>query len=79
METNELVAECTRLYIELTKLQAKYHTLQIKFGEKSTREKNLTQQVSDTNKANQKLKKIVNDLRDENVINAETAEILKVI
>lgn len=79
MEKNELVAECSRLYVELTKLQTKYHTLQIKLGEKATREKNLTQQVLDTKKANQKLKKIVNDLRDESFINVETAEILKVI
>lgn len=49
-----------------------------KIEKKNVRDKNLTQQVLDTKKSNQKLKNIVNNLQEEEYITPEIAQILKV-
>lgn len=78
MEKDELVAECTRLLNELTKAKNKVNVLESSLEAKNTRQKNLSQQVCDTKKSNEKLKNLLNNLRDEQYISAEAAEILKV-
>lgn len=75
----ELVAECSRLLLSLTKANAKIDQLEQHLTAKNNRDKKLTQQVLDTKKANEKLKNIVNALRDEQYITEEAANILKVI
>lgn len=78
MDKDELVAECSRLLVKLSEASAKNIELERKLKDKISRDKNLTQQVLDTKKANQKLKNIVNDLKDNQYISAEAADILKV-
>lgn len=79
MSKDELVSECSRLLLKITKVEAQHLFLQKKFQEKAVREKNLTQQVRDTKKANNKLRDILKELQDGRLINAETAQLLKVI
>lgn len=78
MDKDELVAECCHLLLKLSEATAKNIELEKKLKDKISRDKNLTQQVLDIKKANHKLKNIVNDLKEDQYISTETADILKV-
>lgn len=78
MDKAQLVAECSRLLAELSNVTTRNIDLEAKLADKIIRQRNLSQQVSDSKKANSKLSSIINSLRDEQYITAEAAEILKV-
>lgn len=78
MDHTELAAECGRLHLALSKARNKILELEEKLKSKSTRIKNLAQQVSDKEKARHKLQTIVDSLRDVENISEATAALLKV-
>lgn len=78
MDKTQLVAECSRLLAEISSVTSKNRILENRLADKITRQRNLSQQVSDTKKANSKLSAIINSLQDEQYITADAAENLKV-
>lgn len=78
MDKADLVAECNRLHLALSKANAQIFDLQDKLKGKVTRIKNLAQQVSDKDKSKQRLQEIVDGLRDAEHISEETVALLKV-
>lgn len=78
MDKVDLVAECNRLHLALSKANARIYDLQNKLEGKVTRIKNLAQQVSDKDKSKRRLQEIVDGLRDAEHISEETVTLLKV-
>lgn len=78
MDKDALLEECARLHLKLSKQQAITHDLEVKLAAKTNRIKNLTQQVLDKEKSMQRLREIVDSLKEVDYISEETSEILKV-
>lgn len=78
MDKPALVPECNRIHLALSKANADNYDLKRKLSDQMTRIKNLSQKVLDKEKANQKLRDIVDNLYDVENISEETAALLKV-